>query len=416
MDISDTIEVTIDDVAYGGRGLARYEGLVVFIPNALPGEHIIARITTLHKNYAEAEIVEITEPSEKRVKPFCPLYKICPGCCYQHTDYQEEVNFKQNQLISFMKRWAGTDPSLGQNPVPSPADKAYRNKITLHSSDGNLGYFGEDNQTVIDTATCPIASNGINTLLSELRNDPEFINDLSDQTSVILRDTESEGPIYWLTNRVRAASKNGYDSLASCHEAKKPFLEKYVSEKSPIGSIAVAKDGFFQVNNGISSLLLSYFAEIIDQLAPVNLIDAYCGAGIFGLISAEQGVERVIGMDSHGTSIEAAEENAQKYNLTDRCTFMNRHVSASLEETLKELGAARTVLLLDPPRKGLDKPATRAIVSHPPDNIIYVSCAPDTMARDIARLSSAGYSVKSFRLFDMFPRTKYFETVTVLTR
>ena len=150
----DTATLTIADVVYRGKGLARMDGQVVFVGGVLPGETVEVRFVRRHKNYSEAVLLDITDPSPKRIAPVCPLTTVCPGCCYQHADYGTEIVLKQAQLVNLLQRQVKVDPAICLPPVASPRSLEYRNRISLHASeDGSskaLGYIGEDNRTVID--------------------------------------------------------------------------------------------------------------------------------------------------------------------------------------------------------------------------------------------------------------------------
>ena len=160
--MDDTVELKIADVVYPGRGLARMDGCVVFVSGVLPGETVSARITRRRKNFAEAELIRIEVPSPRRVEPACPLAGTCPGCCYQHADYAEELRLKEAQFVNLLQRIGRVEGPDRLPSVPSPAPLGYRNKITLHASPDpgggrRLGYFAFDNRTVLDVPACPLA-------------------------------------------------------------------------------------------------------------------------------------------------------------------------------------------------------------------------------------------------------------------
>ena len=200
------MNLTINDVVYRGRGRARSEGFVVFVPGVLPGEEGEVEITDRRKNFAFARLVAILRPSAARIEPVCPLAfrpttdpaawtARCPGCAYQHVAYAEEIRLKQAQLTVMLKHSLPDCREVPALPVPAPAELAYRNKIVLHAAQNDtqwtLGYFAEDNATVIDVAACPLARRPINEKLASLRSDPDFVRSLGDRGSVTLRHTET---------------------------------------------------------------------------------------------------------------------------------------------------------------------------------------------------------------------------------
>jgi len=172
---AETAELRIEDVVYRGRGLARQAGCVVLVPGVLPGETVRVRIVRRHKNYAEAELLDVAHASPLRREPACPLAGVCPGCVYQHAAYEEEVRLKAAQLANLLERLAGVDDAVCAPPVASPRSLEYRSRVVLHAArDGarvRLGYFAEDNRTVLDVPRCPLAVPPLNERLQALRAD-----------------------------------------------------------------------------------------------------------------------------------------------------------------------------------------------------------------------------------------------------
>ncbi len=417
--------LTIQDVAYGGRGVGRLEsGKVCFVPGTLPGETVRVRVMRERDDFAEARLHEVLAPSPFRIAPACPLAfaclsaannptsplshppfpgnhspPYCPGCAYQHVAYEEEVRLKQQQLASLLSRQAGIDSSVLQPPVPAPQPLAYRNKLSLHvqkdGRDTRLGYFAEDNQTVLDVPACPLANPALNARLAELRNDASFLHGLRDGLTLTFRHTEREASVWWRG------------------EARP--TETWLTETTRLGPLAVPRGSFFQVNPLVADLLLGRIMDALQVCAPQTVIDLYCGVGLFALAAAKAGVPETIGVDVDGPGIAAAEHNARKLNLTGI-----RWKAATAQEALARLGPTMktdsTALIVDPPRNGLGRDLVRDILQHPPRYLLYISCAPDTMARDVAWLGEGGYRPERSQLFDMFPRTTHFESLTILRR
>lgn len=402
---SNTVELTISEVVYRGKGLARLDGLAVFVPDVLPGELVRVHITQLHKNFAEADLVEIIRPSPYRVTPACALADICPGCCYLHSDYGEEIQIKNRQLMNFLEHNCGIDNSVCKSPVPSPCELNYRNRITLHAQTNEtktvLGYIGRDNLTVIDVLSCPIAIQPINDMLSGLRADIKFTASLKSRLKVYLRHTEKSGACCWMNSRL-------YD-LAGVTGMR----HRQLSEKTAIGDFEVPPAGFFQVNIPVMDAMIKYIMEILYQTHAKTMIDLYCGCGVFAVAGAVTGINHVIGIDIDRQAIAAARRNAKARGM-DNVEFVESPADWILKSALDAVIPEETVVLVDPTRKGLDKAVIEAITDCNPRNIVYVSCAADTMTRDIKKIIEADYGIQSSRIFDMFPRTAYFESVTHL--
>lgn len=389
--------MTIADVVYRGKGLARMDGEVIFVPGVLPGETVDVRFVRQRKNYAEAVVIEVTQPSPKRIVPVCPLAAICPGCCYQHADYGEEVVLKQAQFANLLKRQARVEASVCLPPVPSPKPLEYRNRISLHGSQSGatptLGYVGEDNETVIDVPACPLALPPLNELLAQLRSDASFMATVRMRRSLTLRHTRHDGAIHFFGG--------GTD---------KPWL----TETTVLGQVQVPRTSFFQVNHAVADLLLSAVMDILKHTQARTVVDLYCGVGVFALAAGIAGVSRIIGIDQDASGIAAAQQNARDHHLKN-VEFLAQSAAKGVKQALRRVDPAGTLLIVDPPRMGLEKTVVEAIAGSRPSEIAYLSCAADTMTRDVSLLMAAGYRVVSSQLFDMFPRTPHFESLTRLT-
>lgn len=412
----DAPTLHIDDVALGGRGVGRLDGKVCFVPGVLPGETVSIEVTKDRGGFLEARALSLLAASPHRLAPVCPLAfnlplpashasplaphaprAACPGCCYQHASYEEEIRIKNQQLRSTLIRQAGCCGDVLLPPVPAPLPLGYRNKLTLHGQiagrDRRMGYFLEDNTTVVDIPACPLAVAPINTLLKELHDAPSFRRTLRSDMSIIFRWTARDGAVWW---RNKAAEN-----------------DTWLVEASALGPLAVPRDSFYQMNPGLADLLIEALLKRLSSAPPQTVVDLYCGVGIFALAAAKLGIPRVIGMDLDGPGIKAAAFNAKKLGLTTI-----EWVAANAEKGLIKLKLdqpEQTTLIVDPPRTGMGRKMVGDILTQRPARLLYISCAPDTMARDVAWLKEGGYHVLSSQLFDMFPRTAHFESLTELT-
>lgn len=407
-DSKEAVELKIEDVVYLGKGLARQDGKVVFVPGVLPDEVVKVRISRHGKNFSEAHLLEIVKASPSRIKPTCSLVMhagqrpnaSCPGCVYQHAEYPAELALKQKQFLNLMQRMAGVDPSVCQSAVAAPRAMGYRNKITLHGAVSNnipaLGYYKDDNTTVLDVPSCPLARPEINELLNKTRADNKFANTVNDHMTATFRFTPKDGAVMWLGQRSES--------------------ESWLTETTVLGDVKVPRGSFFQVNPAVADLLITYVIGLIKQVNPAAVIDLYCGVGMFALAAARAGVKDISGVEMDTHAITTATRNALKYGIEEGLEFKATTAQKGLKWALSKSEAGKTTVIVDPPRKGLEKEVVQRLVAAKPAGIIYVSCAADTMARDVKQLKAAGYSVRSARLFDMFPRTPYFESVTWLVQ
>ena len=404
--------LNIDSIAYGGSGVSRLDGFVYFTPYTCPGETIQAEIVRKRKTFAEASVVSIITPSADRLKkPECTINDDSgntipvPGCVYGHVDYHAEILYKQSQFLSFLTRQAKI-PNVEEiilPPVQSPKHLNYRNKTRLLvspklSGGYTVGYIGDDNETIIDIPECPLSAPEINEALHEIRNDRDLLFHAANAGGTItLRWTPKDGVVIVPSNLAEECI---------------PLLREEMS----IGTLNVPIGGFSQVNPEAGRLLVDYAAGLVKEFKPVQLIDFYCGVGVFALTAAVQsGIPQVTGFDIKKDVIKAANKNAG--NLSIHAKFECISAGDAAKEVLREAAHRRTTVILDPPRAGLEHQMIEALLEYPPEQIIYVSCAPDMLARDIAILRQKNtFSVTSAKMFDMFPRTARFESVVVLQK
>ncbi len=396
--VNSTVQLEITDLVYPGHGLARLDGLVVFVRGGLPGERVRARISGLRKNHAEAELEDVEKASPHRIAPACPLAERCPGCSYQHLNYHQEIRCKEQQLRELLVRLGGVENPVLYPGIPSPSCLGYRNRITLHAgsspgSDRPLGYYGYDNREVFDVPACPLARREINQLLSGLRRDPEFRNSLRAGEAVLFRWTEVDGALW--------------------RRGKDPVGGSLLTEETVLGPVLVPPGSFFQVNIPLTNLLLQDLSDVISRLQPAAALDLYCGCGVFALAAGKAAVPAVLGIDRDREAVEAARKNARNHKLPG-LQFEPLSAREGLKFGLAPLKPETTLLILDPPRSGLEKGIVDLIADSPPASLIYISCGPDTLARDVRRLAGAGYRIAQSRVYDMFPRTPHFESLTVL--
>lgn len=409
MTVHDTLTCTVETLAYGGDGIARVDGLVLFIPATVPGETVRARVTLVKKNFARAELTDLLAPSPLRIEPCCRVADPdtgsparVPGCVYDHLDYAAEIQAKQQQLEGFIRRLPqGADARI-LPPFASPAPLHYRNKIVLHAQRGQgrtrLGYRQEPSHRVLDISSCPLACEEINVALARLR-EPDFLAGLRDGADITLRHTAHDGAVWWQAGDPPRSPPDGL-----------------FTEASPAGPLRVPRDGFYQVNPAVGDVLArtvsEWFAEDAD--AP-ELLDLYCGVGVFGLACMKAGGTRLTGIESGRSAVAAARQNALALNIPGefRCAALG-------QEPLDLRGLVsdphRATALVDPPRDGLAPEIARALADGGLRRVFYVSCDPATLSRDLAVLLSGGYRLRRMRLFDMFPRTAHFETLAELRR
>ena len=346
------VDLLIDDVAFGGKGVGRAEGKAIFVPFTIEGERVTAHVVREKKSFAEAELVRVMEASPYRTTPQCPYFGRCGGCSYQHMFYEHQLHWKSRQVAQALQRIGKFREAPLRPIVPSPLAYEYRNRITVHVENGIVGFFRHDAHRLIDVERCPIAAPEVNEELAALR-------------------------------------------------ARRPRDGHYTLR---------AQRGlrfFSQTNDAVAT----HLADTIAGLVPPNqslLIDAYCGAGFFGKRLLAK-FSRVVGIDWDIHAIAAAETST-----TAAETYLAGEIAAHLEGQLSHTDLASTTVIVDPPAIGLDGDVREILRRHPAATLLYVSCNPPTLARDLANLGPA-FRLESVTPFDMFPQTAEIEVLAHLT-
>ena len=397
--MSNTVQLTIESLAYLGAGVARHEGCVHFVPGTAPGERVVAEVTRCHKKFNEARVVEILEPSPDRIALCCvlPSGEALPGAVYDHLRYDAEVRAKASQLSGFLNRRNSNEPVVEVEAVASPRELHYRNKTTLHASKGLLGYWNNDRSRVLDVVACPLACHEINDALAEFRARPEF-QQLRENDTVAFRWTEHDGALCWVGNGPNVIGNPATRQLVEAGEMK------------------VERDGFYQVNPGVAALLAERVAQWFGEgraFAP-RVLDLYCGVGGFAIACALRGAGDVRGVEVDVGAVACARANARQHNA--RARFETMDIEAHAEKLFANGVCAKTTVIVDPPRRGLSPNVCKALAASKAPKIIYVSCDPATLGRDLQILKTAGYQTRRAAMFDMFPRTAHFESAVELVK
>jgi len=354
------VDLKIEDIAFGGKGVGREQGKATFVPYTIEGELVSAEIVREKKQFAEAELVEVKESSPHRVTPECPYFGQCGGCAYQHIGYEHQLAIKWRQVRDVLQR-IGKLKDIPLRPIiPSPKQFGYRNRITVHAQDGVIGFFRRDSHRLIDIQRCSISCDEVNDELMDLR---------------------------------RRNPRDGHYTLRT----------------------SSSRRVFSQTNDQVADGL----RNLIVDLVPPNqdlLIDAYCGAGFFAKALLDK-FERVVGIDWDKFAIAAAKENATKketYIAGDVEEELARSDGFSEEGETGRLGSRRSLtLIVDPPATGLGANARKEILNIAPTTLIYVSCNPATLARDLKELHGK-FTINSVTPLDMFPQTAEIEVAVHL--
>jgi 23S rRNA (uracil1939-C5)-methyltransferase len=346
------VDLKIEDVAFGGKGVGRQNGKAVFVPYTIEGETVSAEIVREKKQFAEADLIDVKESSPHRVIPPCPYFGSCGGCVFQHIDYEHQLAIKWRQVRDVLQR-IGKLKDIPMRPIiPSPEQYGYRDRITVHAQDGAIGFFRRDSHRLIDIERCPISADEVNRALAELRAQPHV--------------------------------RDGHYTLRA---SSRPRV-------------------FSQTNDAVANAL----RDLIDTLAAPNqqlLIDAYCATGFFAKALLDK-FDRVIGIDWDRFAIEAADENA-----TMKENYIAGDIEVELDRALQETALLKTTVIVDPPATGLTAKVRKTLVGLAPATLIYISCNPATLARDLKELRER-FTINSVTPLDMFPQTAEIEVAVHL--
>jgi tRNA/tmRNA/rRNA uracil-C5-methylase (TrmA/RlmC/RlmD family) len=374
------LELDITTVAFGGDGIGRIENFVIFVPFVIEGERVEVEIVEVKRRFATADLVRVITPSPHRTAPRCPYYANCAGCQYQHIDYAHQLELKRAQIRDVFQRIGKiTDPPI--EPVAgSPRQYHYRNKIVVHGP-GKPGFWSMRGRSIIPIEQCPIAREQINVKLTE----PMAVNK-------------------HLTLRC--------DSAGNVRTFEEPAPEELIAEELLGKQLEVPLGSFFQVNSGVIALALEHARQSFAAGGCKVLVDAYCGIGLFALLLADL-AQHVYGMELDERAIAAANANAARLGLANY-DFYPGSTDRLLFYTLRQCKLEETCLILDPPRSGCGKQVLKTLAKQKPRQILYVSCAPPLLARDLKVLLNDGYRLVRVAPFDMFPQTQHCEAIAEL--
>lgn len=389
--------VTIEKYDHLARGIGYVNGKIIFVSNALKGEEIKVSITKETKNYLEGTIEEIIKPSSKRIKSACPYYEKCGGCSFWHVNNDEEISIKKGILKDILQKYARIN--IEPRVVLSDSNMYYRNKIELKIKDGLWGYYETSSHNFIGIEECLIAKVSINNII---KNKDLF--SLSNGTIIIRSNYNDE-----IIIKIRTSDKYQIDIDKLCQNNKIVGIivndnliygENYFIEKIGNYFYKVNVNSFFQINLDI----LNKVFNIIGDKKYQNVVDLYCGVGTLGLPLKK---EKLFGIESAKSSVLDARLNAKMNKQNDNYYLLGD--ASNLHKIVDDLD----LIIVDPPRNGLNKETLNAIIEKKPDNLIYMSCNPITLARDLVSLLES-YDLNEIYLLNMFPKTRHVECLCVL--
>ena len=367
----ERLTVTIEDIGFGGEGVARAGDFVIFIPFVALGEEVEIELIEVKKRFARARLLRVLRPSPDRVVPRCEYFGTCGGCQYQHIDYPRQLEIKHKQITDLLQRVGGMSGALVDPVVPCPQPYGYRNRIMIRSQWNkpeqklNIGFIEADSRLVVDIDHCEIAEPVVSEQIKKVRAHPPPKGGIK----VVLR-----------------LPPEGWD---------------------------LPRDSFFQNNFHLLPGLVASVREKFSRAGSRFLLDAYCGVGFFSLELADL-AERFVGVEVDLPAIQAARRNASRRGVVNG-EFVPGRTEDLLASLLHRFEGGKTTLILDPPRTGCPPESLDLIRSVGPAQVIYVSCHPATLARDLNILCADGvFELMRVTPLDMFPQTQHVECVADL--
>ena len=397
----DNMEVKIDRLDHQGRGIANIDK-ITFIPNTLPNEVVDIDIVESKSKYNIGKVNKYIEESGKRIKPICPYYSVCGGCDLMHISYDDETNYKENKVKDIMKRYAGI--TNVDDIVKSDIELGYRNKITL-KVDKQLGLYEKESHQIVKIDKCLLVSDKMNNYIKILNT-----MNLDGVDEVIIRESVDDVIIVFICNKDVSIDI----SLLDCNVIKyyKEYSvlkgKDYIIDKIGDKLYKVSPASFFQVNKENVKNLYDLVLSNLELNKEDIVLDLYCGTGTIGIYVADL-CRKVLGIEINKYAIKDAEYNKELNNTT------NISFIAGDSKIIEKIDFKPNKIIVDPPRAGLDKKVIEEIIKFNPERIVYVSCDPMTLARDLNILKEK-YNIVKVIPVDMFPKTYHVENVAVLKR
>ncbi|MBO6086907.1 23S rRNA (uracil(1939)-C(5))-methyltransferase RlmD [bacterium] len=465
--VNDEFDVSIEAYSNLGKGIAKIDGQVVFVENACTEDLVKIKITDTAKNYANARVIDVIKPSEYRTEPICPLQKVCGSCQLGFIDYNYQLKLKKQFVEDAMKRIGGIDAQIN-DVIPSPKIKNYRQKIqypvcqTKNSKRILAGYYKLQSHEIVNIKYCPVQPEICDEIIEFIRkNAPEYgitgydeKRHIGDLRHIVVRGSEYSGK-FLVTLVMNKSLHRFVVPLPLTREALPPhplslplgegafaqeifnnfdevsgvclnFNDKktnvilgdkticvagsdYVEEKILDKIFKIGADTFFQINPKSAENIFKYVKNEVLKFDNPTVLDAYAGIATFGIIVSDIS-KNVVSVEENKSSIEKAKEVLRENNI--------ENVELFAQDTVKYLKSIKRkfdITILDPPRKGCTQEVLEETLKHTSKEIIYVSCNPATLARDLKYLISKGCKVKNIQPFDMFCHTYHVETVAVVS-
>jgi len=419
MDWPATLDLMLDGIAQGGEGVGRWQERVVFARGGLPGERVHVRLRERRDAYARGDVIELLEASPDRIEPRLPGADHMP---WQHIAYPAQLRFKRQILAEQLAKIGGLTEAPVAETLAAARPWGYRNSARLHGVGGRIGYYAADSHDLQEIESDPLLLPVLNDALAALRTVVRAGSPVP--AEVILRASEAYGYVLAALRSTDAESSGDLSQLAMRWRMRCPALAGVTLTGQPpaalgadhlieeLGGIAfhLRPATFFQVNSAAAEALLAFVRAGLELCGGERLLDLYCGAGAFALPLAATAAE-VVGIEEYAGAIEDGRTTAETNGIANVRFELGR-----VEQALAQLDGAFEAAVLDPPRRGCHPQALNQLLRLAPARIVYISCQPATLARDLKLLVAGDYRVVSIQPVDLFPQTAHIESVCVLIR
>lgn len=446
---NQVFEIEITGQTHEGLGVGRKDGMAVFVQGGIAGEKVVAKVIKVLKTYAVARIEAFIEKSPDRAEPFCPVYKRCGGCNLQHMSYERTLQFKRQAVIDSLERIGGLAGIQVMPAIGMETPRRYRNKaqypVGLGDNGPVAGFFAPRSHEIINAAECgiqhPVSDLVKNTVLEFIKaNHIPVYDEITHKglirhivvkvgfaTGEVMVILVSTSPIIPKQDRLISFLRERIPGLKSIvlNVNDKPgnvilgtrnitlYGEDAISDKLGDLTFEISPLSFYQTNPAQTLVLYNKAIEYAGLTGKETVFDLYCGIGTISLFAARK-AKRVIGVETVPEAVEAARRNAA-INSIGNAEFYSGNAEDVVPELYRQ-GMKADVVIVDPPRKGCDEVLLKTLIEMAPERIVYVSCNPSTLARDMKVLHGSGYEAKEVQPVDMFPWTNHVECVVLMSR
>ena len=440
MEKNDTFIAECEGYTEDGAGVVKIDGFVIFVPGLLEHETAEIGITKLKKNYGYGRVINVIRPSEHRVKPICSVARACGGCTLQHMDDAEQRHFKEEKVRMCFRQNAGMEPEILPILKAQPFEN-YRNKVQIpvqfNKGKVEMGFYQNHTNRIVEFDTCAVQSHLSNQISAYLKKRFEALGCAKNIRHVLIKHAHRTGEVMVVLivrNYPFEGSEKLVNQLTSKFEEIKSLSvivnrrednvildgkeillsgRPYIEETLLGCRFRISARSFYQINPYATEILYSKAIEAAGLTGKEILIDLYCGTGTMGIIGASK-AKKVYGIEIVPDAVRDAKINAEANHVSNIdffCMDASKGAQAILRSKIKA-----DAMIIDPPRKGCSKDTIDAIVKIAPRRLVYVSCDPATLARDVKILSEAGYVLESVQPVDMFPHTTHIETIVLLQK